>query len=114
LEFVERVDPAAFGRLLVAHLAIFRADAADRRGADHAIAIGDAGTAHGLETGVANIVGCLLDHVEVGLLKDDFLSGALTAGLFTGLLGPADDRSLTEGIEAADQNFAETAAVGDE
>ncbi len=58
--------------------------------------------------------GRLLDHVEVGLLEDDFLAGALAAGLFAGLLRPADDGAFAEGVEATDQNFAETAAVGDQ
>src|SRR4029077_10803020 len=43
-EFVERVDPAALRRLLVAHVAVFWANAADGRRAHHAISVGDAGT----------------------------------------------------------------------
>ena len=113
-EFVERVDPAALRRLLVAHIAVFRANAADGRSAHHAVFVGDAGTAHGLETRVAHIVSGLLDHVQVGLLEDDFLAGALAAGLFAGLLRPGDDGAFAEGVEAADQNFTEAAAVCDQ
>src|SRR5580658_1570156 len=113
-EFVERVDPAALRRLFVAHIAVLRADAADGRGANHAVSVGDAGTAHGLKTGVAYVGGGLLDHVDVGLLEDDLLAGTLAAGLFAGLLRPADDGALAEGVEAANQNFAETASVRDQ
>ena len=40
--------------------------------------------------------------VEVRLLEDNFLSGALAAGLFAGLLRPADDRAFSEGVESID------------
>src|SRR6266849_4443283 len=113
-EFVERVDPAALRRLFVAHVAVFRANAADGSRADHAVSVGNAGTAHGLETRVANVVGRLLDHVAVGLFENDFFAGALAAGLFAGLLRPADDGAFAESIEAADKNFAEAAAVCDQ
>src|SRR6202158_2626596 len=114
LEFVERVDPATLRRLFVAHISVFRANAADGRRADHAISVGNARTAHGLETRVAYIVGGLFNHVDVGLFENDFLARALAAGLFASLLRPADDGAFAEGVEATDKNFAEAAAVCDQ
>ena len=110
-EFIERVDPAALRRLFVPHIAVFRADAADRSCPHHAVSEGDAGTAHRFEARVAHIRGRLLDHVQVGLLEDDFLAGPLAARLFAGLLRPADDRAFAERVKATDQNFTEASAV---
>ena len=113
-QFVERVDPAAFGGLLVAHVSVFRADATDGRGADHTVSIGDAGAADGFETSVADVVGGLFDHVDVGLFEDNFFAGALAARLFAGLLWPTDDGAFAESVEAADENLTEAAAVSDQ
>src|SRR5208337_734572 len=113
-ELIERVNPASFRRLFVAHIAILRTHAADGRCAGHAVFVGNARTTHGLETRVAHIVGRLLDHVYVSLLEDDFLAGTLAAGLFASLLRPGDDSAFAEGVEATDQNFAEAAAVRDQ
>jgi hypothetical protein len=55
-----------------------------------------------------------LDHVDISLLENNFLPCPLSAGLFAGLLWPADDRAFAKRIEAADQDFAKAAAVGDQ
>jgi len=56
----------------------------------------------------------LFHHLEVRLFENNFLSGALSAGLLAGLLRPADYGALAEGIEAANKNLPEAAAVGDQ
>ncbi len=114
LQFVTGGDPAAFGWNFVAHLAVFRANAAYRGRAYHAVAIADAGTIHRLQADVSYQRSGLLDHVEVGLLQPHFLAGALSAGLLAGLLRPADHDALAESVEPAHQNAAEAAAVGDQ
>ena len=55
-----------------------------------------------------------LDHIEVGLLEDNFLACALSARLFAGLLRPADDGAFAEGVEAAHEDLAKAATVGDQ
>src|ERR1035441_4262542 len=82
--------------------------------ANHAISRGDARTLYGFEAGMANVGGGLLDHLEIGLLEYNFLPGALSAGLFAGLLRPANDSAFAKGIESADQNFAKAATVSNQ
>ena len=50
---------------------------------------------------------------DVGFFEDDVLPGPLPARLFAGLLRPANDDAFSEGIESADQDFPEAAAVSD-
>src|SRR5258708_21472833 len=56
----------------------------------------------------------LLDNVEVGLLQTHFFAGTLSARLLAGLLRPADDNAFAESVEAAHQDAAKAAAVGDQ
>jgi hypothetical protein len=44
-------------------------------------------------------------------LEHHLFAGTLAAWLFTGLLWPADDYALAEGIKSANQNLAEAVAV---
>jgi len=105
----------AAGRIFgIPHLAVFRTNSAHRRGSHQPVAVGDARPPHGFEAHVLHQRSRLLHHVQIGLLKDNFLAGALPARLFTGLLRPADDRALAERIESMHQNAAETAAVRDQ
>jgi len=55
-----------------------------------------------------------LDHVDIGLFDNDFLAGTLAAGLFAGLLRPANDHTLAESIESMHQDIAKAAAIGDQ
>ena len=48
-QFVFGINPAAFRRDFVAHLAIFRTDSAHRRGPHHAVAVGNSRTPDGLK-----------------------------------------------------------------
>ena len=58
--------------------------------------------------------GSLLHHLQISLLEDNFLPRALTAGLFAGLLRPADHYTFPERIKPMHQNAAKTAAVGNQ
>src|SRR5438045_2651061 len=114
LQIVGSADPAAFGRDLVAHLAVFRAHTPDRSRPDHAVAVSDAGALDGFAAGILYQRRGLLDHVHVFLLENNFLPGALTSGLLAGLLRPADHHAFAECVKAIHQDLAKTAAVGDQ
>ena len=114
LQFVSGGNPAPFGRDFVAHLAILRANAADRGRPHHALAIADAGAIHGFQANVFHQGSSFLDDVEVSLLQTHFLAGTLSAGLLAGLLRPADDDALAESVKPAYQDAAKTAAIGDQ
>ena len=114
LQFVSGGNPSPFGRDFIAHLAILRADAADRGRSYHALAIADAGAIHGFQADMFHQRSSFLDDVEVSLLQTHLLAGTLSARLLAGLLRPADDNAFAESIEPAHQDAAETAAVGDQ
>ena len=114
LQFVAGIEPAALGGDFVAHLAIFRAHAADCGRPHHPLAIADARTIHGFQANVFHQRCHFLDDVEIGLLQKHFLAGALAAGLLAGLLRPADHHALAESVEPAHQDVAKAAAVGDQ
>ena len=74
----------------------------------------DAGPPDSFEANVLHQGSSCLDHVDVSLLKHNFLARTLTTRLLTGLLRPADNDAFAEGVEPAHQNAAEAAAVGDQ
>src|SRR6185437_13051532 len=114
LDFIGCVNPTAFGGYFVAHLTIFGANATNGGGAHHAVSVRDAGTSNGFKASGLHQGRGGFDHVDVGLLKHNFLSGALPAGLFAGLLRPANNHAFAERIESAHQDVAKTAAIGDQ
>ena len=114
LHFIRGIDPASFRRHFVAHLAIFRAHAANCRRSDHAVTIGDSGAANRLKARVFHQRRGRLHHVNVSLFELNFLPGALSAWLFAGLLRPANDHALAERIESAHQNGAKATAIRDQ
>src|SRR5205814_4366522 len=83
------IDPAAIAWDLIAHIAILRADSANRR-IRQAISIGHREPLHGFQAGSFYQSSFLLHFVQVRLLKTDLLPGTLSTSLFTGLSRPAD------------------------
>src|SRR6185437_5810501 len=114
LQFVSRGNPAPFRRDLIAHLAILRANAADRGRAHDPFAIADPGAIHGLQSNVFHQGSSFLDDVEVSLFQPYLFAGTLPAGLLAGLLRPADNHALAESVKPAYQDAAKAAAIGDQ
>src|SRR5262249_37396224 len=100
-------------RDLIPHLAVLGANTA-YRGLHEAITIGDRQPLHSLETRMTDIVRIRLDEVNVFLLEDNLLTGALSSGLFAGLLRPANHATAAKGVESAHGRAADSAAVGDQ
>src|SRR5207244_4718196 len=96
-------NPAALRTHVVAHLAVFGTDSANSR-IGIAITVADWLPLHGFQAGMLDHRRGLFDHFQIGLLKDNFLAGALATRLFAGLLRPADNSTLAECVKAVHQN----------
>src|SRR6266851_5144732 len=114
LQFVLRINPTSFRRHFVPHLTVLRANSAHRRRSHHAVTIGNPGPPYGFQTRMLHQRSCLLHHLQVSLLKKNFLARALPTRLLAGLLRPADHHTFAKGIKPVHQNAAEAASVGDQ
>src|SRR6267154_1501966 len=114
LQFVLRINPASFRRHFVPHLTVLRANSAHRCRSHHAVTIGNPGPPYGFQTRMLHQRSCLLHHLQVSLLKKNFLARALPTRLLAGLLRPADHHTFAKGIKPVHQNAAEAASVGDQ
>src|SRR5579864_6824775 len=110
LQRIAGVNPAALRRYFVPHLAIFRANTANRSGTHHAIAVADSRPPYRLKARIFHERGIRLHHLDVRFFQLHFLAGALSARLLAGLLWPADHDTLPERIEAVYQNRTKAVA----
>src|SRR5208337_1584978 len=113
LEHVLRADPAAGAGHFVAHLAILGADPANG-GIGQTVTERDGKPTHRFQAGGLDQRDVFPNQVQVRFFEHYVLASALTSCLLAGLSGPADDRSLAEGVKGGNDHGPKPSAVSDQ